>query len=128
MTVLLDTVTFLWLGEGAGKLSAAARQTIVAAENRLFLSSISAWEIHLKYSLGKLPLPESPALYIRRLRAARDIDALPFSEDDAVGLSALPPLHRDPFDRALVSQANARRFAVLTPDPEIRAYPVTTIW
>lgn len=128
MNVLLDTVTFLWIGEGSPRLSALARSIVLEPTNRLLLSAVSAWEINVKVSIGKLPLPADPATYIRRTRAARDIVTIEFSEDDAAQISALPSHHRDPFDRALVSQAITRSLAILTPDPAFRQYPIATLW
>jgi PIN domain nuclease of toxin-antitoxin system len=128
VNVLLDTATFLWIGAGSPRLSKAARAIVVDRSNRLFFSAVGAWEIHLKTSLGKLPLPTDAASYIARTRAAREIDALEFTEADAAHLSTLPFYHRDPFDRALISQATARSLTILTPDPAFREYSVTTIW
>ena len=121
-------MAFLWLGEGSARLSRAARSIVLDPANRLLFSAISAWEIHLKASLGKLPLPADPATYIRRIRIARNVESVDFSEDDASHLTRLPDHHRDPFDRALVSQALARSFIILTPDDALRAYPVATVW
>jgi PIN domain nuclease of toxin-antitoxin system len=128
VNVLLDTVTFLWIGEGSSRLSNAARSVIVDPANRLLLSAVSVWEIHLKVSLGRLPLPADAPAYIKRIRAARGITSLDFTEDDASNVSTMPFHHRDPFDRALVSQALARSLVILTPDPAIHAYQVSALW
>ncbi len=128
MNVLLDTVTFLWIGEGSGRLSETARSTIVDPTNRLLLSAVSVWEVNLKASLGKLPLPADPITYVRRIREARGITSLPFTEDDASHIATLPFHHRDPFDRALVSQALARSLVILTPDQDIHAYGIRALW
>jgi PIN domain nuclease of toxin-antitoxin system len=128
VNVLLDTVTFLWIGAGSPKLSATARSTIVDPMNQLFFSAVSAWEIHLKASIGKLPLPAHASEYIRRIRDARGIASVAFGEDDAHSLTSLPLHHHDPFDRALISQAIARSLIILTPDPAIGQYPVSVLW
>lgn len=127
MTLLLDTCTFLWL-VGGGPLSAAAAAAIRTPSNEVRLSAISVWEIALKYRLGKLPLPDSPERLIPARRSTRGITSLDFDEEAALQSLKLPPLHRDPFDRMLISQAIAHGLAIVTPDPSIAQYPVRVIW
>lgn len=128
MNILLDTVTFLWILEDSRELSATARAALKDKDNSLHLSAASAWEISVKHALGKLPLPQAPKHIISRQRAARGILELPISEAATFHLSALPALHRDPFDHIIICQAIEHGMVVLTPDPLIRAYPVRTLW
>jgi len=72
--LLLDTCTFLWLISDDPKLSEKARTLFVQSENEVFLSSVSFWEINVKYQLGKLPLPESPRHYIPKQRVKHGIE------------------------------------------------------
>jgi PIN domain nuclease of toxin-antitoxin system len=64
MRILLDTVTFLWAVSEAAELSDEARELFVDPDNEIYLSSVSTWEIAVKHSLGKLPLPEPPAKFV----------------------------------------------------------------
>ncbi len=64
MRILLDTCEFLWLVSGDAKLSASAASAIRDPQNEVFLSVVSFWEISLKHSLGKLPLPQTPAQFV----------------------------------------------------------------
>jgi PIN domain nuclease of toxin-antitoxin system len=128
MRLLLDTCTFLWLITDDPNLSNQARSLFQLAENEVFLSSISFWEINVKYQLGKLPLPESPRHYIPRQRKNHGIETLALSEADITHLLKLPSVHRDPFDRMLVCQAIQGNMTLLTPDPFIQDYPVKTAW
>ena len=89
---------------------------------------MSAWEIASKHRAGKLPLPEPPDQLIRTEREWRGVAALAFDEESAFQVLRLPPLHRDPFDRMLISQAIAGGLAIVTPDPLIAQYPVRVIW
>ena len=82
----------------------------------------------MKHALGKLPLPESPEKYVPSQRVARGIEPLALSEEAALQLPKLPPLHRDPFDRMLVCQALVGGLTVVTPDADIARYPVRTLW
>ena len=127
MKILLDTCAFLWIASDAPELTPAARHLFLTAEE-VWLSAASCQEIVVKYQLGKLPLPEAPARYIPRVRNAHGIAALPIDETDALHLSTLPSIHRDPFDRLLVSQSICRGLVILTPDPLIHAYPVRWEW
>jgi PIN domain nuclease of toxin-antitoxin system len=126
--LLLDTCTFLWIASGSTQLSRRAAQLFTDPANEVFLSAVSAWEIAVKNSLGRLPLPGPPADYIASLRERLGIAALPIKEEEALYLPRIPRLHRDPFDRMLVCQAIINGFALLTPDPMISQYPVRTIW
>ena len=128
MRLLLDTCTFLWAIEGGEGLSEATRDALADADNDVFLSAVSVWEIAVKHALGKLPLPEPPDRYLPAQRNARGITALPLDEDAALHLVKLPALHRDPFDRMLICQALAGALTIVTPDPEIARYPVRILW
>lgn len=126
--LLLDTCTFLWLISDDSKLSDKARSLFEQTENEVFLSSISFWEINVKYQLGRLPLPESPRYYIPMQRQKHGIESLSLGESDISHLLTLPSVHKDPFDRMLVCQAIERSMTLLTPDPLIQNYPVKTAW
>lgn len=127
MRLLLDTCTFLWLA-GGGSLSAVAAASIRNPANDVFLSAVSVWEIASKHRAGRLALPEPPDRLIPTERDLRGVVALPFDEEAALQVLRLPPLHRDPFDRMLVSQAIAGSLAIVTPDPLITQYPVRIVW
>jgi PIN domain nuclease of toxin-antitoxin system len=73
-------------------------------------------------------LPVEPLEYVPSRRAANGIVSLRFREDDALQITKLPALHKDPFDRMLICQAISRGLTILTPDSHIRQYPVSTIW
>jgi PIN domain nuclease of toxin-antitoxin system len=126
--LLLDTCTFLWCIEGGGALSEAARRALLDPDNQVYLSAVSAWEIAVKHSLGKLPLPEPPERYVPAQRQARDIEPWPLDEEAALHVGKLPPLHRDPFDRMLICQALTAGLTLVTPDPDITRYAVRTLW
>ncbi len=127
MRLLLDTCAFLWLA-GGNALSAAAAAAVRDPSNEVFLSAVSVWEIAFKYRAGRLPLPESPARLIPIERELRGVLELAFDEESALQVLRLPALHRDPFDRMLISQAIAGGLAIVTPDPLITQYPIRVIW
>ena len=127
MRLLLDTCTFLWLA-GGGSLSPLAAASIRDPANEVFLSAVSTWEIASKYRAGRLPLPEPPDRLIPTERGLRGVRALAFDEESALQVMRLPPLHRDPFDRMLISQAIAGSMAIVTPDPLITQHSIRAIW
>jgi PIN domain nuclease of toxin-antitoxin system len=126
--LLLDTCTFLWSIEGGQELSDVAQRALVDPANEVYLSAVSAWEIVVKHGLGKLPLPEPPEQYVSAQRQLRGIERWPLDEEAALHLHRLPPIHRDPFDRMLICQALVGHFTLVTPDEDIRRYPVRTLW
>jgi PIN domain nuclease of toxin-antitoxin system len=126
--ILLDTCTFLWLITDDTALPASARNVFLDPDNDVYLSAVSVWEIAVKNSLGKLPLPASPDRFIPAQRESHGITSLPLEEQAVLYLSKLPQLHRDPFDRVLVCQAIQHELTLLTPDPLITQYAVRTAW
>src|SRR5437879_3319694 len=123
MRLLVDTHVFLWYITADPRLPATYRTAIQDAANEVYLSVASVWEVVIKYQLGKLPLPAPPADYLPQQRDAHGIASLSIDEAAMVPLAALPPLHRDPFDRLRVAQAIQHGFTILTVDPDVVAYP-----
>jgi PIN domain nuclease of toxin-antitoxin system len=128
LKLLLDTCTFLWFNAGSRLLSPSAKALCLDTENDLYLSSISAWEITLKYMAGRLYLPEPAETYVPSRREANGISSLELNEEVVLQLPKLPPLHADPFDRMLVCQAIVHGLTILTSDEWITRYPVRVMW
>ena len=128
MRILLDTCTFLWVITEAPELSARARELFADPANEVFLSSVSTWEISVKYALGRLPLPESPERFIPTQRKQHGVQTLPLEESATLHLVRLPELHKDPFDRMLICQAMIHGMVIMTPDALILQYPVPSTW
>jgi PIN domain nuclease of toxin-antitoxin system len=124
MNLLLDTHIFLWYVIDDPQLPAAHRDAIRNTSNEVYLSAACVWEAVIKYSLGKLPLPDAPASYMPKQRMAHNMAGLPIAEEVMVVLSTLPYLHRDPFDRILISQALHHGMTLVTVDDKIRPYSV----
>lgn len=124
MNILLDTHVFLWYISAAPQLSANYVAQLRDPANTVCLSVVSLWEALIKYQLGKLPLPQPPHLYIPSQRQQHQILSLDVDEDSLLPLASLPPLHRDPFDRLLISQALANGMTVATMDGQISQYSV----
>ncbi len=112
---------------GDTKLSASVASAVRDPQNQVFLSAVSFWEISLKHSLGKLPLPQSPAQFIPLQRDKHLITPLALDEAAVAQLSGLPLLHHDPFDRNLVCRAQAHGLTLASPDSLVRQYPVALL-
>ena len=125
--LLLDTHVFLWFISGNRRLSAATIERIRDPDNAIFVSVASLWECVIKAQLGKLPLPDEPNRFLVEQRQRHGFESLPISEATVQQLPALPPLHRDPFDRILVCQALEHGLTLVTSDPALIAYPVPTL-
>lgn len=128
MRVLLDTQCWLWLHAEPERFGPAARQVVEELGNELLFSAASAWEIAIKYALGKLPLPAPPIEYVPTRMERAGTVALPILHDHAVRVAALPPHHRDPFDRLLIAQCQTERLRLLTADRQFEPYEVEIIW
>jgi PIN domain nuclease of toxin-antitoxin system len=126
--LLLDTHVFLWIVTDAPQLSQRAREAFEEPDNDVYLSAVSAWEIMIKYSIGKLPLPRMPEQYIPQQRKKHAIAPLALGEEETFYLKRLPSPHKDPFDRMLICQAIVHELTLLTVDPLMTQYPVRTLW
>jgi PIN domain nuclease of toxin-antitoxin system len=127
MRILLDTQCWLWMAAFPERLSSRARELVETTEHELFLSSASAWEIAIKCANGKLRLPQAPERYVVSRMSRLRTHPLPIEHAHALRVSALPPHHRDPFDRLLVAQAQLGQLPILTADPILSRYDVETI-
>lgn len=107
MSLLLDTHVVLWWLEDDPSLSPAALEAIGDPDQTVYLSSVVVWEIRIKEAIGKLDLPPT----FREVLDDQPFVELPVSVEHAHGVSLLPPIHRDPFDRMLVAQAVFRELA-----------------
>ncbi len=128
MRILLDTHAFLWWIGGDRRLSAGAKKLIADGRNELLVSAASGWEIAVKAGLGRIELPIPLGRFVSEQLALNGIETLPILMAHALGVGQLPLLHRDPFDRMLVVQAQMEKLGILTRDPQISQYDVETLW
>ena len=127
MKYLLDTHTLIWLIEASSKVSMEIRENLKFSGNLTFLSSASLWEIALKTSIGKLELKLPFDKLLSDLRNT-DIIILQLEDDYLRNLTNLPRIHKDPFDRLLISTAIVEGLTIITADENIQKYDVSWIW
>lgn len=109
------------------RLPARIRRLLQDRDNDIYLSVASAWEISIKYALGRLRLPEPPSTYMPTRIDRSGMRLLGISLGHATRVSELPPHHRDPFDRLLVAQAQLERMPIVSADRALRAYDVEVL-
>ena len=126
MRFLLDTNALVFLLSAPSELSEAASR-IVRYEPSIYVSMASLWEIGIKQSIGKLRI----GLTVPEIEAQcreREIRVLQIRSSAIERMKSLPGIHRDPFDRLLISQALDAEMTIVTRDSVIPLYPVTTAW
>ena len=125
MNVLLDTHVLLWALYDSSKLSQTAKEAI--ASSSCVVSIASLWELSIKHSLGKLELKQS-VVEIADICSKNHIVLLGITPEHCCRTENLPFIHRDPFDRLLISQALEEDLALVSKDQYASQYGVRTIW
>ena len=132
MNCLLDTHTFLWSAFSPAKLGARAKREILSVENRVCVSTISFWEIALKYALGKIELNNCKPDDMPDIAAQLQIEIVAPTAQEAASFYRLPKVrHKDPFDRMIIWQAIQQPFVLISKDadfPEYEAFGLKTLW
>lgn len=127
--VLLDTHSFLWwMSRNGTLLSPLARDVIGSDGTEVVVSVVTTWEIAIKASSGRLDLPEPIGRFIPRRIRRHDLRVLDVTLEHTLRVAELPVIHRDPFDRMLIAQAQVEHLPIVTNDPAISRYDVETIW
>ena len=121
MKLLLDTHLLLRAAQGIEHLPSDARMLMSEPENELFFSVASLWEIVIKCGLGREDF-KVDARVLRRSLLDNGYNELPILSEHAVAIGALPPIHKDPFDRLLVAQAIVEGITLLTTDMQVAKY------
>jgi PIN domain nuclease of toxin-antitoxin system len=122
MRILIDTHIFLWALMSPEKLSPQIRQAIMQAD-QVSISSISFWEVSLKFDLGKLELK---GLKPEDLPKAARLSGFNVIESDAQLLASsyqLPQIgHKDPFDRLIIHTAIQNQLTLISEDSAFTDY------
>jgi len=127
MKYLLDTHTLIWLLEASSKVSNNIKEELRFPGNSVYLSSISLWEIAIKSSLGKLDMRASFDKLLTSLYST-NINILQVENEYLRNVMTLPWIHKDPFDRLLISTALVEGLTIITTDENIQKYNVSWVW
>ena len=123
MSYLLDTHVLLWWLDTPNIISKKARDIMQAPSNRIYVSTASFWEIAIKQTLGRLTIPHN----ILEITTSIGFQLLPIMPEEGLGVSDLPLLHQDPFDRLLIVQSKIHHLTFITRDAKIMGYDVPYI-
>ena len=126
MNYLLDTNILIYTLCNPSALSDLAKQ-IISLEPNINVSIVSFWEIAIKQTLGKLNI-KSSIHHIEQICIDRNINILPILSTEIEGIKELPFIHKDPFDRLIISQAIKNNLCLVTSDQLIPKYDVKTAW
>jgi PIN domain nuclease of toxin-antitoxin system len=122
LNLLLDTHILLWAAAEPSRLSPQAIALIGNEDNRLYFSAASLWEVVIKNRLGRPDFRVDPHL-LRRGLVDNGYSELPITSQHTLAVSHLPDIHKDPFDRILVAQAETEGFLLITSDELVARYP-----
>jgi PIN domain nuclease of toxin-antitoxin system len=122
LNLLLDTHILLWAAAEPSKLSPETIALIGDEGNCLYFSAASLWEVVIKNGLGRPDFRVDPHL-LRRGLVDNGYSELPITSQHTLAVSHLPDIHKDPFDRILVAQAENEGFLLITSDELVARYP-----
>ncbi len=121
MKLLLDTRLLIWAADGIERVPENARALMADQKNDLLFSVASIWEVAIKRGLNR-PDFQVDARMLRRGLIDNGYCELPILSEHVVAIDALPPIHKDPFDRLLIAQATIEGIALLTDDATVAQY------
>ncbi len=121
MRLLLDTHVLLWTLDDSPRLGGGARAMMTARGAECFVSAVSFWEIAIKAALRRRDFRVDVERLLEAC-AATGLRLLPFAPAHAAGVARLPMHHDDPFDRALIAQAQAEALSLLTRNRKLARY------
>jgi PIN domain nuclease of toxin-antitoxin system len=128
MKYLLDTHTALWFVNEHERLSLETKKILLDDTHSFYISIVSAWEIAIKSSIGKLiDFKDGVKAFLTKIENS-PIEILSVTLQHVEYVEALPFIHRDPFDRLLISTALAEDLTIITIDENIQKYDVKWIW
>lgn len=124
---LIDTHCWLNWHINPDRLSPKQFQIMQDSDNDIYFSTVSAWEINIKYRMKQIKLPSLPFRYIPDRIKKDQLNVLSFSLEHSLRTENLPPHHNDPFDRLLITQAQLGNMTILTDDRRFEFYDVKII-
>ena len=127
MRYLLDTHVIIWMVEDSPSLPLAVKEIIKNPKNQVAISLISLWEIAIKMNIGKLTLNLTFDELVDVLRSG-DFDFIQIEDEYLSGVLKLPLLHKDPFDRLLITTASTEHMTLVTRDENIQKYDISWVW
>lgn len=128
MNLLLDTHALLWFLLDEVSLSKRARELIIGANESVFVSPASLWEIAIKISLGKYALSRPFTEFWNEQLDKNNFKVIPVTVAHVGRVVNLPFHHRDPFDRLLIAQSLEEQIPIVSNDKWFDLYGVKRLW
>jgi PIN domain nuclease of toxin-antitoxin system len=126
--LLLDTHALLWWYSDDPALPKSCRTLVTRPDSSIFVSAVAAWEIATRFRLGKLSsaseLIQDFGGYLDREKFA----SLPVSHEHGIRAGMLRGLHRDPFDRMLMAQAEMQKLFIVRNEKIFDQYGLRRVW
>jgi PIN domain nuclease of toxin-antitoxin system len=123
MRLLLDTHALIWAVLAPAELTKSARDAIEDRTNAVFFSAASIWEIAIKAGKGTLEVDEKLLQTLHKT----GFNELAIKAIHADTVRSLPTIHRDPFDRILIAQAQFESMTLVTRDSFMARYNIATL-
>jgi len=127
MRYLVDTHVIIWLAKDSYELPKSIKELIEHPNNDIYICSASLWEIAIKMNLGKLDLKLPLDKLLMDIKNG-GFNVLQVEDEYLSKLLDVPYIHKDPFDRLLISTALAEDLTIITIDENIQKYDVPWIW
>ena len=113
MNLLIDTHALIWFLNGDDLISNNAKAAIENTDNIKIVSIASIWEIAIKISLNRLSLPKGFTHFLKLIEG-NGFEILPISIEHTLTVAKLDFIHRDPFDRLLITQCQTDNLTIVT--------------
>jgi PIN domain nuclease of toxin-antitoxin system len=126
--ILIDTQAIIWFAEGNKKLSQAAMAYLEDERQNCFISIVSLWEMAIKINLGKLSLSNSNLFEFIQELENNGFTILNIMPTHIVKYLDLELIHKDPFDRLIITQAIVENLSIISSDDVFSSYPIHVIW
>lgn len=126
MKLMLDTHVLLWAASAPAQLSTKAQAVIADPENQLYYSAASLWEIAIKNKLGRADFKVDLPVFRRNL-LDNGYQEIAINGTHTLAVDALPLIHKDPFDRIIIAQANVEGITLMTADSVVTEYQVAVV-
>jgi PIN domain nuclease of toxin-antitoxin system len=127
MNYILDTHTIIWFLNDDDQISKTADNIIMLQDSKNFVSIVSLWELAIKMSLNKFRFDGGFSAFLKLIHE-NGFEILPLKYEHIQGLFKLPFIHKDPFDRLLISTSITENMPLITSDKNIHQYNLTWIW
>jgi len=128
LRALFGTHALIWWLSDDPSLSQSAREILANTKNNMLVSAASAWEIAIKFQLGRIPKAANLVSDFSGRVENEGFQLLPISAEHGIRAGLLPDVHKDPFDRMLVAQCQAEDAPIISNDSVFDRYGIRRLW